>query len=112
MLNGCWITCERKGSQDLLSSIKDGRYLSQKWRMLRCGLGQRFYLVESQGEWALGSGAGKKAVQTARATTQVVDGFTLLHSKGELIAHTACQAGTAHRASRAMNHPHAACQYL
>lgn len=34
-------------------SIKDGRYLSQKWRMLHCGLGGRLYLVETTGDWNL-----------------------------------------------------------
>lgn len=34
-------------------SIKDGRYLQQKWRMLSCGLPHRFYLVETSGDRTL-----------------------------------------------------------
>lgn len=72
---------ERKGSQDLLSSIKDGRYVSQKWRMLACGLATRLYLSETEGDHVLGEGS-KRVLRTARASTQIIDGFTLLHSRG------------------------------
>lgn len=41
---------ERKSSPDLLASIKDGRYLQQKWRMLSSGLPHRWYLVETAGD--------------------------------------------------------------
>ena len=61
---------ERKSSPDLLASIKDGRYLQQKWRMLSSGLPHRWYLVETAGDghmserdkrvggWAGGGGDG------------------------------------------------------
>lgn len=44
---------ERKTSQDLLASIKDGRYLQQKWRMLHSGIPHRLYLVETAGDGSL-----------------------------------------------------------
>ena len=44
---------ERKSSQDLSASISDGRYAAQKWRMLRCGLANRLYLVELDGDCIL-----------------------------------------------------------
>ncbi|PRW33317.1 crossover junction endonuclease MUS81-like [Chlorella sorokiniana] len=71
---------ERKSSQDLLSSIRDGRYLQQKWRMLSSGLPHRLYLVETAGDAGM-SDRDKRAVQTARTTTAVVDSFRVLHSK-------------------------------
>lgn len=49
----CGYVLERKSSADLLTSISDGRYLSQKWRMLHCGLPHRLYLVELEGDYSL-----------------------------------------------------------
>ena len=51
---------ERKSSRDLDSSIRDGRYLAQKWRMLSCGLRNRFYLTETDDMGQLGGGAHKR----------------------------------------------------
>jgi len=38
---------ERKQISDLQSSIMDGRYYEQKFRLSKCGLKQVIYLVES-----------------------------------------------------------------
>ncbi|XP_064432235.1 crossover junction endonuclease MUS81 isoform X4 [Mirounga angustirostris] len=40
---------ERKRLDDLCSSIIDGRFREQKFRLKRCGLGHRVYLVEEHG---------------------------------------------------------------
>lgn len=40
---------ERKRLDDLCSSIVDGRFREQKFRLKRCGLGRRVYLVEEHG---------------------------------------------------------------
>ncbi|OXA59739.1 Crossover junction endonuclease MUS81 [Folsomia candida] len=65
---------ERKRSDDLAHSIKDGRYHEQKSRLRRTGL-QVIYLHEEygkgQGDFGLAEGALKRAI----ANTQLVDGF-------------------------------------
>lgn len=37
---------ERKTCDDLVHSIKDGRYYNQQYRMMNCGLRNRIYLIE------------------------------------------------------------------
>ncbi|KAL9020856.1 MAG: hypothetical protein Q9185_001927 [Variospora sp. 1 TL-2023] len=73
---------ERKRLDDLIASIKDGRFREQKFRLHRSGVSNVVYLVEEIGlsqdtktkYWA--------AMQTAVASTQVVDGFTVKRTKG------------------------------
>lgn len=40
---------ERKRMDDLASSIKDGRYHEQKFRLSDCGLPNKNYLIENRG---------------------------------------------------------------
>ncbi|GBG23952.1 Crossover junction endonuclease MUS81 [Hondaea fermentalgiana] len=68
---------ERKEVSDLGTSIKDGRYSEQKYRLQRCGLSRVIYLVE--GEPSHQSILKPQALRTAMAETQVRDGFTVMH---------------------------------
>ncbi|KAF9107327.1 Crossover junction endonuclease mus81 [Mortierella sp. GBA35] len=67
---------ERKRMDDLVSSIKDGRFAEQKFRLSRSGLGQVIYLIETykQGETY---DIGAEAIRTAMTSTQVHEGFFL-----------------------------------
>jgi ERCC4-type nuclease len=65
---------ERKRVDDLVASIKDGRYKEQKHRLANSGIGHVVYLVEESkmsSVWEF----GVAAYQSALASTQVVDGF-------------------------------------
>ncbi|KAG0057282.1 Crossover junction endonuclease mus81 [Gryganskiella cystojenkinii] len=67
---------ERKRMDDLVSSIKDGRYTEQKFRLRRSGLGHVIYLVETykqNEEYDVGA----EALRTAMASSQVHEGFFL-----------------------------------
>ncbi|KAI8141059.1 hypothetical protein BJV82DRAFT_671051 [Fennellomyces sp. T-0311] len=67
---------ERKRMDDLVSSIKDGRYNEQKYRLRNCGAEKVFYIIEEfNKEDAMTFGA--QAIQTAMSSTQAVDGFFL-----------------------------------
>lgn len=74
-----WIV-ERKRLDDLIGSIKDGRFHEQKFRLRRSGIKNVIYLVE---EFTVvhadaGSGNGSKyqdMVASAIASTQVVNGY-------------------------------------
>lgn len=74
-----WII-ERKRLDDLIGSIKDGRFREQKFRLRRSGIKNVIYLVE---EFTVthpdaGSGNGLKyqdMVASAIASTQVVNGY-------------------------------------
>ena len=69
--------CERKRLDDLISSIKDGRFHEQKFRLRRSGVQNVIYLVE---EITIDNGYYEKyeeAVQSAMATIQVVEGYFL-----------------------------------
>ncbi|KAJ9162017.1 Crossover junction endonuclease MUS81 [Coniochaeta hoffmannii] len=69
--------CERKRLDDLISSIKDGRFHEQKFRLRRSGVRNVIYLVE---EITMDAGHFSKyeeAVQSAMATIQVVEGYFL-----------------------------------
>lgn len=68
---------ERKRLDDLIGSIKDGRFHEQKFRLRRSGIRNVVYLVE---EISLDSAHFQKyeeAVQSAIASTQVVNGYFL-----------------------------------
>lgn len=69
--------CERKRLDDLISSIKDGRFHEQKFRLRRSGVQNGIYLVE---EITMDAGHFSKyeeAVQSAMASIQVVEGYFL-----------------------------------
>jgi len=65
---------ERKRLDDLISSIKDGRFQEQKFRLTKSGIPNVIYIIES---FSLG-GDGTymtEAIETAISSTQVVNGF-------------------------------------
>ncbi|KAF8457809.1 hypothetical protein BGX38DRAFT_1086042 [Terfezia claveryi] len=78
---------ERKRMDDLVGSIKDGRFHEQKWRLRRSGVKNIIYLIEDLGNWVPGRSNGgggaddgrymREAVNTAISSTQVVNGFFL-----------------------------------
>lgn len=73
---------ERKSLTDLLSSIKDSnRYTSQKYFLNRCGLRNRYYLIEGDPEM-LPNPRDVKTIKTAAGSTEVIDGFHILRTKG------------------------------
>ncbi|KAF9984788.1 Crossover junction endonuclease mus81 [Modicella reniformis] len=67
---------ERKRMDDFVSSIKDGRFLEQKFRLRRSGCGHVVYLIETHrpGE---AYEIGQEGLRTAMTATQVQDGFFL-----------------------------------
>ncbi|XP_044115638.1 crossover junction endonuclease MUS81 isoform X2 [Neovison vison] len=65
---------ERKRLDDLCSSIIDGRFREQKFRLKRCGLGHRVYLVEEYGS-AGHLSLPESTLLQAVTNTQVIDGF-------------------------------------
>lgn len=74
-----WII-ERKRLDDLIGSIKDGRFHEQKFRLRRSGIKNVIYLVEefTVSHPDAGSGSGPKyheMVASAIASTQVVNGY-------------------------------------
>lgn len=66
---------ERKRMDDLCSSIIDGRFREQKFRLKKCGLSQPIYLVEECGTAAAHLSLPESTLQQAIINTQVVDGF-------------------------------------
>ncbi|KAK7071332.1 Crossover junction endonuclease mus81 [Halocaridina rubra] len=72
---------ERKRMDDLASSIKDGRFREQKFRLKQSGLSKPIYLVEEFGSQyaSLPEGTCLQAV----TNTQVVDGFTVKITKDQ-----------------------------
>ncbi|KAL9576383.1 MAG: hypothetical protein Q9212_007145 [Teloschistes hypoglaucus] len=73
---------ERKRTDDLISSIKDGRFREQKWRLGRSGVRNVTYLVEEIGISAETRDRYGEAVQSAITSTQVVNGFFVKRTKG------------------------------
>ncbi|KAM5225351.1 crossover junction endonuclease MUS81 isoform 2-T3 [Hipposideros larvatus] len=65
---------ERKRMDDLCSSIIDGRFREQKFRLKRCGLGRRVYLVEQHGS-VHNLSLPESTLLQAVTNTQVIDGF-------------------------------------
>ena len=69
-----WIV-ERKRLDDLVGSITDGRFLEQKFRLRKSGVKNVIYLIE---EFSLSTEKSTKfheAIQSAIASTQVVNGY-------------------------------------
>lgn len=69
-----WIV-ERKRLDDLIGSIKDGRFHEQKFRLKRSGVKNVVYLVEEFSIDDQNKQRYEEAVQSAIASTQVVNGF-------------------------------------
>ncbi|XP_036618119.1 crossover junction endonuclease MUS81 isoform X2 [Trichosurus vulpecula] len=65
---------ERKRLDDLCGSIIDGRFREQKFRLKRCGLSHRVYLVEDHGS-AHSLSLPESTLLQAVTNTQVIDGF-------------------------------------
>ena len=76
---------ERKRVDDLVSSIKDARYVAQKYFLKRSGVSRLVYLV--QGDTAAMCSADSigdaMRVKTAAAQTEVHDGFRVLRARDE-----------------------------
>ncbi|KAF8113737.1 hypothetical protein N665_0046s0083 [Sinapis alba] len=69
---------ERKGVDDMRSSIIDGRYRDQKLGLQRSGLKKLIYILEgdpNQSEAA-------ESIKTACFTTEILEGFDVLRSSG------------------------------
>ncbi|KAI1434499.1 hypothetical protein GGR50DRAFT_687575 [Xylaria sp. CBS 124048] len=71
-----WIV-ERKRLDDLIGSIKDGRFHEQKFRQKRSGVKNVVYIVEEINMDAQVFRKHEEAVQSAVASTQVVNGYFL-----------------------------------
>ena len=70
---------ERKKSDDLASSILDGRYVEQKHRLKGCGIENIIYIVE--GESTSQCRVSENALRTATTHTKVVSGFKVFRVK-------------------------------
>ncbi|KAK2593819.1 Crossover junction endonuclease mus81 [Conoideocrella luteorostrata] len=69
-----WIV-ERKRLDDLIGSIKDGRFHEQKFRLKRSGVKKVIYIIEDISIDATTWQRYEEAVQSAIASTQVVNGY-------------------------------------
>lgn len=67
---------ERKRLDDLVSSIKDGRFTEQKTRLKRSGADKVIYVVEEYNREEA-ERFGAQAIQTALSSTQIIDGIFL-----------------------------------
>ena len=66
---------ERKRLDDLDSSIKDGRFLEQKFRLKRSGIKNAIYVVEDYGSLQAMEDQQHTRLTTAMAATQIIDGI-------------------------------------
>ncbi|KAI1320236.1 hypothetical protein F5Y16DRAFT_86106 [Xylariaceae sp. FL0255] len=71
-----WIV-ERKRLDDLIGSIKDGRFHDQKFRLKRSGIKNVVYIVEEKSMDSMVLQKYEEAVQSAIASTQVVNGYVV-----------------------------------
>ncbi|RYP93467.1 hypothetical protein DL770_000351 [Monosporascus sp. CRB-9-2] len=71
-----WIV-ERKRLDDLIGSIKDGRFHEQKFRLKRSGIKNVVYIVEQISMGSESFNRYEEMVQSAIASTQVVNGYFL-----------------------------------
>lgn len=69
-----WIV-ERKRLDDLISSIKDGRFHEQKFRLKRSGVKKVIYIIEEIAMDPASYQRYEEAVHSALASTQVVNGY-------------------------------------
>lgn len=82
---------ERKTLQDLLSSIADGRYEEQSFRLMECGLVKHriYYIIEGNIENYVGKGSGlysKSTIHSCIYSLSFVKGFSLICSNS--LTHT------------------------
>ncbi|XP_078000727.1 structure-specific endonuclease subunit MUS81-like isoform X2 [Glandiceps talaboti] len=70
---------ERKRMDDLASSIMDGRFKEQKFRLKNCGLRKPIYLVEDFG-CSQHLSIPEATLHQAIVNTQVIDGFHIKHT--------------------------------
>ncbi len=70
---------ERKRMDDFCSSILDGRYKEQKFRLKKCGITKRIYLIEDHGSMKHMSLPEKSLVQ-ADVNTQIIDRLIVHHT--------------------------------
>ncbi|XP_062459855.1 crossover junction endonuclease MUS81 [Pezoporus occidentalis] len=75
------VVVERKSASDLGSSLSDGRYREQKFRLSRCGLRHPIYLLEEPGRGEPLS-LPLPTLRQAAVSTQVVDGFFVKRTGG------------------------------
>lgn len=85
------VVFERKTINDLLSSISDGRYEEQSYRLSQCGLDKRkiYYIIEGNIENYVGKGSGlysKSTVHSCIYSLTYVKGFSLICSNS--LTHT------------------------
>ncbi|XP_070570245.1 crossover junction endonuclease MUS81-like [Ptychodera flava] len=73
---------ERKRMDDLASSIMDGRFKEQKFRLKNCGLRKPIYLVEDLG-CSQHFSIPETTLQQAIVNTQVTDGFYIKHTHSQ-----------------------------
>ncbi|CUM50185.1 Crossover junction endonuclease MUS81 [Debaryomyces fabryi] len=74
--------CERKRLDDLVSSIKDGRFQEQKNRLKKSGMKQLYYLVEDVATSEMNKfGDMTDAIQTAMSMTMTISNFYLKRFK-------------------------------
>ncbi|KAI0428877.1 hypothetical protein F5Y09DRAFT_332288 [Xylaria sp. FL1042] len=71
-----WIV-ERKRLDDLVYSIRDGRFHEQKFRLKRSGIKNVIYIVEEISMDSMSFQKYEESVQSAIASTQVVNGYFL-----------------------------------
>ena len=69
-----WIV-ERKRLDDLIYSIKDGRFHEQKWRLRRSGVKNVVYVIESFSMQEETMQKYHEALESSIASTQVIDGY-------------------------------------
>lgn len=69
-----WIV-ERKRLDDLVGSIKDGRFLEQKFRLRKSGATNVVYIIEEFTMSSEKTTTYYEAIESAIASTQVVDGY-------------------------------------
>ncbi|KAJ6572086.1 hypothetical protein B0H19DRAFT_1132517 [Mycena capillaripes] len=74
------VVLERKRLDDLVQSIKDGRFHEQKFRLHQSGISRVLYLIEEYDARRQKEGYGPQ-ISTAVSSTQVVDGFMVKETK-------------------------------
>ncbi|XP_046545078.1 crossover junction endonuclease MUS81-like [Haliotis rubra] len=72
---------ERKRMDDLVSSMIDGRFREQKFRLKRSGIANAIYLIEDYGSLQHFSIAEDR-IKQAMVNTQVIDGFKIKRTSG------------------------------
>lgn len=73
---------ERKRLDDLIGSIKDGRFHEQKFRLKRSGVKYVTYLIEEVSLDQTHFQKYEESIQSAIASTQIVNGFSVKKTRG------------------------------